>query len=118
MSQVNNDLVSLLESGIRAEGMRQRAISNNIANMQTPGYRRTDVKFEDLLAKAMDSPNGGKADITPELYNPGNTPVNGNDNDVSFEHEVGEMVKNSLRHKTFVRLLQQKYNQIELATRV
>jgi len=119
MSQLNNDLISLLESGIRAEGMRQRAISNNVANMETAGYRRMDVKFEDMLAEAMNSKgeiNGNN--FEPEIYRPENTPVNSNGNDVSFEQEVGEMVKNSLRHQTFTRLLQKKYSQIEQAIQI
>ena len=38
--------------------------------------------------------------------------------DVSMEVEIGEMVKNTLRHKMYVRLLQKKYQQIELAMSV
>jgi flagellar basal body rod protein FlgB len=41
--------------------------------------------------------------------------VKSNGNDVSLETEVGQMVKNTLRHKTYVRLLNKKYHQIELA---
>ena len=45
------DIVGLLESGIRAEETRQRTIASNIANLETPGYRRLDVRFEELLTK-------------------------------------------------------------------
>jgi len=34
---------------------------------------------------------------------------------VSLEAEVGKMVKNTLRHTAYVRLLSKKYRQIELA---
>ena len=110
------DIVGLLEAGIKAEGLRQKTIAGNVANLETPGYRRLDVRFEELLAKAMDSSDlVDPHDIEPEIYRPGNTPVKANGNDVSMETEVGEMVKNSLRHTAYVRLLRKKLSQIEMA---
>ena len=109
-------IVDILEASIGAESLRQRAIANNIANLQTPEYRRIAVKFEELLAKALDSP--GEIDlreIDPQIYQPKKTPVKSNGNDVSLETEVGEMVKNTLRHKAYIRLLSKKHKQIELA---
>jgi flagellar basal-body rod protein FlgB len=115
MSKVN-DIVNFLEQGIKAEGLRQKAIANNVANLETPGYRRVDVKFEELLAKALDS--GGSidlSDIEAQIYRPNQTAVKSNGNDVTLENEVGEMIKNTLRHKAYVRLLSRKYRQMELA---
>ena len=115
MARTNN-IAQFLEAAIRAESLRQQAIANNIANLETPGYRRVDVKFEELLAKALDCPGSVKFDeIKPELYQPKQTPVKSNGNDVNIETEVGEMVKNTLRHEAYVRLLSKKYRQIELA---
>lgn len=109
-------IVDIIEAGIRAEGLRQRAIANNVANLETPGYRRVDVEFKELLAKALDSPGSvDLSEIEAEIYQPNNTAVKSNGNDVSLEVEVGEMVKNSLRYKAYIRLLQKKYQQIELA---
>ncbi len=113
------DIVSLLEAGIRAEGLRQNTIASNVANLETPGYRRLDVKFEDLLAKALASSGPVDLDsIEPEIYKPGNTPVKANGNDVSMEAEVGEMVKNSLRQAAYVRLLRKKFSQIGTAVNI
>ena len=115
MSKTDN-IADFLEAGLRAESLRQKAIANNIANFQTPRYRRIDVRFEELLAKALDSPGGAEvSEIEPEIYQPKETAVKSNGNDVNLETEVGEMVKNSLRHKAFIRLLNKKYRQIELA---
>ncbi len=109
-------IVELLEAGLRAEALRQRAIANNVANLQTAGYRRLDVKFEQLLAKAMESGDDfDLSELEAELYQPKNTAVNPNGNDVNLDAEVGELIKNSLRQRAFVRLLSKKYNQIERA---
>jgi flagellar basal-body rod protein FlgB len=111
-----SSIVDFLEAGIRAESLRQNAIANNVANLQTPGYRRVDVKFEELLAKSLDS--DGSVDLdeaVPQLYQPKQTPVKSDGNDVSLEAEVGEMIKNGLRHKLFIRLLQRKYMSMQAA---
>ena len=118
MSKTGN-IVDFLEAGLRAESLRQKAISNNVANLKTPGYRRIDVKFEDLLASALDS--RGAADlgeVSPELHQPKQTPVKSDGNDVNLEAEVGEMVKNTLRHKAYIRLLGKKYLQMQAAINV
>ena len=114
-------ILDLLESGIKAETLRQQAISNNVANLQTPGYRRLGVKFEQLLAKAMESGDAGKIDldeIKASLYQPKNTALNPNGNDVNLEVEVGDMVKNSIRYRAFIKLLNKTYAQIDEAIKV
>lgn len=109
-------IVDLIDAGIKAETLRQKAIANNIANLETPGYRRIDVKFEELLAKCLrSSKEFDISEIEAQIYQPKQTPVKSNGNDVNLEIEVGQMIKNTLRHKTYIRLLSKKYNQIELA---
>jgi flagellar basal body rod protein FlgB len=44
---------------------------------------------------------------------PSDTPVKANGNDVSLELEIGQMVKNTLRHETLARLLIKKVNGID-----
>jgi len=114
-----NSIIELLEAGLKAEGLRQRAIANNVANIATPGYRRIEVKFEELLAKALNSSGGvDLSEIKPEIYQPRKTPVKSNGNDVNLETEIGQMVRNSLLHKAYIRLLNKKYKQIERAMNV
>lgn len=115
MSKTAN-IIAFIDSGIKAETLRQKAIASNIANLQTPGYRRFDVEFKELLNKAMDSSGAiDFDDVEAQFYQPKQTPVKSNGNDVNLEVEVGEMVKNNLRHKAFLRLLGKKYKQMELA---
>lgn len=115
----NMNILDYLEAGIRAEGVRQQAIANNVANMNTPGYRRSDIRFEELLAKAIKmGGNVDKSKLQAEVFQPKNTPVKVNGNDVSLDMEVGEMVKNSLKHKTFTLLLKKKYQQMKDAMAV
>ncbi len=47
------DYVNVLDKAADAAWMRNNAISNNISNATTPGYKRQDVAFESELAKAI-----------------------------------------------------------------
>jgi flagellar basal-body rod protein FlgB len=115
MSESNN-IVDLINAGIRAEDLRQKGIAKNCANFETPGYRRVGVTFKELLKACSGSSDSGDINkAEPELYEPRQTPVNANGNDLSLETEVGSLVKNSLKHTTYVRLLRKKYAQIEMA---
>ncbi|MBD5506555.1 MAG: flagellar basal body rod protein FlgB [Lachnospiraceae bacterium] len=49
------DYVNVLDKALDASWLRNEAISNNIANADTPGYKRQDVNFETQLAKALRS---------------------------------------------------------------
>lgn len=115
MSKAEN-IVDLIDAGIRAQTLRQKAIANNIANLETPGYRRVDVKFEELLDRCLrSSEQFDLREIEAQLYRPKQTPVKSNGNDVNLEAEIGQMIKDTLRHKAYIRLLSKKYNQIDLA---
>ena len=115
----NLNITSCLEAAIKVEGFRQTAIANNIANIDTPGYKRIAVKFEECLSKALEA--GDEFDIgkiKTELYQPRTTPLKGNGNDVDIDTETSEMVQNTLKHKALTRLLKKKYMQIAAAIKM
>lgn len=47
------DYVRVLDKAADASWLRNDAIANNIANVDTPGYKRQDVAFESVLKKAL-----------------------------------------------------------------
>ncbi|MDD6810946.1 MAG: flagellar basal body rod protein FlgB [Lachnospiraceae bacterium] len=47
------DYVNVLDKAADASWLRNDAISNNLANVDTPGYKRQDVDFESQLAQAL-----------------------------------------------------------------
>ena len=42
-----------LERASQGVSLRQRTVAENLANANTPGYRRRDVEFHDALDSAM-----------------------------------------------------------------
>jgi flagellar basal-body rod protein FlgB len=107
--------VEALEAGLKATNLRQSVIANNIANMDTPGFRRQDVQFKEVLAKAMETGQADPAELDPKIVTPQTTEVNDQGNDVDMDLEVGEMLKTNGQYKMFVRMLVKEYQRMSEA---
>lgn len=57
------DYINVLNKAANAAWQRNIAISNNISNSDTPGYKRQDVAFEAELNKALGRADGNNMDI-------------------------------------------------------
>jgi len=110
------NIINYLEAGLRAASVRRAVLANNLANTETPGYRRHDVQFEQQLAQALKSSGPVDLDaLRPHIIQPMNTPVGPNGNDVNLHTEIGELIKNDGTYKTYLRLLAKTYRQMEIA---
>jgi flagellar basal-body rod protein FlgB len=111
-------LTDYLQAGMKGISLRQAVIANNIANLNTPGFRRNDTMFQKVLADAIEDNKLADLDENEAwVFTPGTTPVGENGNDVSLDVEVGEMVRNGALYKTYVRLLGRMYRQMDQAMR-
>lgn len=98
--------VDLLAKTLDAAGLRHRAISSNIANINTPGYRRVEVAFEDDLAAQLQG--GESADVRqvrPRVLETPGGALRADGNDVSLEQEMTDLSKNTLLYTTAAQLL-------------
>lgn len=46
--------IDVLDKALDASSLRETVISNNLANVDTPGYKRREVDFEGLLRQELD----------------------------------------------------------------
>jgi len=83
---------------------RHNAIAANLANAETPGYKRVDVRFEEQLAKAIDSGDARQIDaVRPETVR-GTGAARPDGNTVDFGTELGNLNRNTLVFSTFADL--------------
>ncbi|MDD6058333.1 MAG: flagellar basal body rod protein FlgB [Clostridiales bacterium] len=47
------DYINIMDKALDASWLRETALTNNIANMDTPFYKRQDVEFESVLKKEL-----------------------------------------------------------------
>ena len=61
--------VNLLKSAADASWTREEVLTNNIANVDTPNYKRQDVEFSSYLANALQRSGKHSASLTQRVNN-------------------------------------------------
>jgi flagellar basal-body rod protein FlgB len=95
-----------LEAAMRGSTLRQSLLTNNLANVDTPGYQSEDVDFQGTLASALaagESPS--QITFTPETLG-GSTSADGNG--VSSEQDSAELAENGLLYENLTAVAAQR----------
>ncbi|MBI5056690.1 MAG: flagellar basal body rod protein FlgB [Nitrospirae bacterium] len=105
----------ILEGLVQAANIRQKVISSNIANVDTPGYKAKDVKFNNLLSsekKLLTTDpkhvGGANASTVSSTANVEDNLSWEDKNNVELNVEVAKMTENALLHDTAVTILSSK----------
>ena len=61
--------VNLLKSAADASWTREEVLTNNIANVDTPNYKRQDVEFTTYLKSALSRSGGDSTSLTNRVNN-------------------------------------------------
>ena len=118
----NNTNYQLARKLLDASVMRQEAIATNIANADTPGFRRLDVSadFSQALKAQFASgarPSPGAIDsLTPRLaVDPTVRAVRPDGNSVELESELMAMGRNRVDHEFLTELVSRNIKQLRMA---
>jgi flagellar basal-body rod protein FlgB len=99
--------------------LRQEAIASNIANLETPGYKRVDIapSFQAELDRAVGSRDAQQiAALKPSITFDPTALANGRDgNTVSLEKELMLMTQNTLTHALETQLISGAFAKMRLA---
>jgi flagellar basal-body rod protein FlgB len=124
MFSINKPSFQLLEKSLDASTMRQRVIANNIANVDTPYFKRSEVSFESLLQKQMGSftPlqsyrtdvrhfNFGNSvnQLSPQTIVDEGSIMNNNLNNVDMDTEMSQMAKNQLAYNAEIQQVNHEF---------
>ncbi|MCD6318604.1 flagellar basal body rod protein FlgB [Candidatus Aerophobetes bacterium] len=119
MEWINQDLTyMLLKKALDVCLLRHKVISNNIANVDTPGFKASKVIFEEKLRAALNSNSNFSSkirQIKPEVVQD-NSPTQREDfNNVDIEKEMVKLSQNTLYYNIYVQLLSEKLEMIREA---
>ena len=101
---------SSLRVAVAGLSARQNAIANNIANIETPGYRARKVEFENALRGAVargDSP----AEVQPSMLT-SLEPTRLNGSNVNLDEETLSHIDTTMRYQLTLRALDSKYGML------
>ncbi len=113
----------ILERFLHAANVRHGVIASNIANVDTPGYRAKDIKFEQILdseikikktsPKHMDNGSFNRSgDISIET-----TQQWADKNNVEMDMEVAKMTENAILFQAGISMLSTKIKMFKAALR-
>ena len=114
--------INVLEKASDASWTRNSVISNNIANVDTPGYKRKDIRFEEYLQGAVSGgssldDNIADADLdsltgtTYTDYASSSYRIDGNNVDIDTEN--AELAKNQIKYYTMLDSISQEFKRIQ-----
>ncbi len=98
----------LIGNALRTTEQNHRVVSQNIANVNTPGYQTRELSFDEYLKQVQ----SGKSNrdfieqVPVKLVDGLVERVDGNN--VDIDHELGDLKKNSLMFQTYSQLLAAK----------
>ncbi len=124
--------IPVLHKSLDAYSKRQKSIADNIANINTPGFRRSEVRFEEELKKTLDKegiqgrrthekhmPIGRMdlKDLKPRYVLPDDPTLRSGQNNVDIDQEMAELAKNQIRFQAASQLMAGQFNSLKSAIR-
>ena len=109
--------VDILQRGLEAAWTRNTVIRNNIANVETPGFKASDVEFESLMAQSLRGtgftgtrthvkhiPIGSARpeSVTARIIPRSDTTMRMDGNNVDIEAENVKLAQNSIYYNTLL----------------
>ena len=118
--------VNVLDKAADASWIRIEVISNNIANVDTPNYKRQDVEFESYLLAQLEGANSSSLkktvagmdldSLTSTIYTDSNSlsyRLDGNNVDIDTENV--ELASNQLKYQALVSSISNEFSMIKSA---
>lgn len=133
VQEIFGSTIALLGKTLDLRTKRQGLISANLANVETPGYKATDLSFDKELRSVLEKGNSAQLKKT----NPRHIPLKGgaaglaqvqgvvvevsgqnlgpDGNGVELESEMGRMAENQIMYNASVQLLNKKFEMMKQA---
>jgi len=122
--------VDLMQKGLSAAWTRNAVIRNNIANVETPGFKASEVEFESIFARTIREQGfvGTRThpghreigamnldSITPRIHQQQGLSMRMDGNNVDIESENVRMAQNNLQYNTIMEKLNSEIRRLRLA---
>ena len=121
------DYINIMDKAADASWKRESAISNNIANADTPGYKRQDVDFESALKRELGSSkyipldqkvrglNSDLSGLDVSTYtDSSNYSYRLDRNNVDVDTEQVELASEQLRYEMLTTSINEEFNRMKL----
>ncbi len=118
--------INVLNKAAGASWTKNEIIANNIANVDTPDYKRKDLDFESLLTEALTDSHTKNMDkkvaniklssLNPNIYTDYSTLSYRYDgNNVDIDTETAYLADNQIKYYTLLNSMTQEFNRLKTA---
>lgn len=107
-SEMETDKLKLLSNAMQAYSWRAQATTSNLSNLESPGYRRMSVKFEESLQDARNTIEG------PEALAKVRARMEVEDAPPILEDELMELADTQLRTQLVARALREHFDALRI----
>lgn len=128
---LNSPTQNLLSYAMDGAALRNRVIANNMANVDTPNFKRSEVVFEDQLRQLLlDKDESSRLKVThprhiqvtkksasfrPEIYQVNDLSYRNDNNNVDIDVETAKMSKNNIYYDALSSSMTQEIRLLRLA---
>lgn len=122
-----SNTISTLEHALNYSSMKQKVVSQNIANVDTPNYKAKDVSFKAAFEQAMGNnieaykSDSRHLDFTGKSSMPGvvsrNLNYNENGNSVDLDKEMADLATNQIYYNALTERINGKFNSLQSVIR-
>lgn len=103
---ITTERMELMARMLDVAALRHDVIAQNVANLNTPGFRTADVRFEEALQSCLGAHASGKVkDLQPEIVAGQGSVERSDGNNVDIDREMARLQKNALYFKVYLQLL-------------
>lgn len=106
---------ALMEKTLDALWLRQKVISNNIANVDTPGFKSLKVVFEDLLKDVLTEKTDIEKTDLPEakVVQTNDTAIREDGNNVDIDKENLELYRVQIQYEYMIRKIASQFSKVK-----
>lgn len=114
--------VNVLDKAADASWTRNEVISNNLANVDTPNYKRKDVQFESYLMTALENGDSldesiGEVDLSTlsstTYTDSANLSTRLDGNNVDIDTESSSLAQNQIKYYSLLDCMTQEFSRIK-----
>lgn len=122
MSIFSDPVKTALVKSLNASALRQRVIADNIANVDTPGFKKSVLRFEDSLKRALKTGTlplkvsdprhitiDDLSSVEPRVERVETTTLRTDGNNVDVEEEMVNLVTNTVTYQAAAQFLSGKF---------
>jgi len=119
---------AILEQALNSASFRHKVISNNIANINTPGFKKSEVPFEQQLENVLEATDQklsrtherhlsvrNKNELAPTARTLANYSLRTDGNNVDIDIEMAELAKNNIYYDAVAQQLSRYFSNIKSA---